>query len=352
MKGGAWGVAGEGDAHCEGTRRGTTRASRPVHLAHVRRVGRRYPAAVLHFVHLDDSTMPTLGRLASAAALPLLLLTSPLAAQRPLRVYIAVDLEGTGGVGTAAMINPTGKDYGSARRFATDEVNAVVAAIKEKGPVDVLVNDAHGDMQNLLHAELDPSITYLQGNAKPFSMVQGLDSTFDAAIFLGFHARAGTNGAFLGHTSIGLSVQNVWLDGREVGEAELCAAMAAYMGVPVILASGDSAFVDQFHQSSDAELVSTKVAAGATSARTLHPKVVQERLAAATRRGLARLGAERQSPVRKPVTLRVRYGMPGQSEALEAIPGMHRVDGQTVEMRFPSMLAAYRMYVLMYRMNP
>ena len=285
---------------------------------------------------------------------PAVLLTavSPLAAQRPLRVYIAVDVEGTSGVGTPAMISPTGKDYGSARRFATDEVNAVAAAILEKGPAEILVNDAHGDMQNLLHAELNPAITYLQGNAKPFGMVQGLDSTYDAAIFLGFHARAGTKGAFLGHTSIGLSVQSVWLDGREVGEAELCAAMAAYMGVPVILASGDSAFVTQFRETSRAELVATKVAEGSGSARTFHPKVVQERLAAATRRGLARASADGQSPTRKPVTLRVRYGMPGQSEALEAIPGMRRVDGQTMEMSFPSMLAAYRMYVLMYRMQP
>ena len=288
----------------------------------------------------------------AALALVLAVAASPAAAQRPLRVYIAVDVEGTGGVGTPAMISPTGKDYGSARRFATDEVNAVATAILEKGPAEIVVNDAHGDMQNLLHAELDPAIRYIQGNAKPFGMVQGLDSTYDAAIFLGFHARAGTNGAFLGHTSIGLSVQSVWLDGREVGEGELCAAMAAYMGVPVILASGDSAFVTQFRATSDAELVSTKVAESAASARTLHPKVVQERLAAATRRGLARVGAGRQSPVRKPVTLRVRYGMPGQSEALEAIPGMRRIDGQTVEMSFPSMLAAYRLYVLMYRMQP
>jgi D-amino peptidase len=291
-------------------------------------------------------------RIFRLVALALLLVASRATAQRPLRVYIAVDLEGTGGVGTAAMISPTGKDYGSARRFATDEVNAVAAAILEKGPAEILVNDAHGDMQNLLHAELNPAITYIQGNAKPFGMVQGLDSTYDAAIFLGFHARAGTTGAFLAHTSLGLSIQSVWLDGREVGEGELCAAMAAYMGVPVILASGDSAFVEQFHASSDAELVSTKVAESATSARTLHPKVVQERLAAATRRGLARLGEADESPMRKPVTLRVRYGMPNQSEALEAIPGMRRVDAQTVEMRFPSMLAAYRMYVLMYRMQP
>ena len=210
------------------------------------------------------------------------------AQQRPLRIYIAVDIEGTSGVGTSQMIGGTGKDYGSARRFATEEVNAVVGAILQHGPAEFLVNDAHGDMQNLLHADLHPAIVYQQGSQKPFGMMQGLDSTFDAAIFLGFHARSGTPGAFLAHTSSGMTIQNVWIDGIEVGEGELG----------------------------------------------------------------ARIATLRQTPARGPVTLRVRFGMPGNAEALTAIPGMQQVDGQTVEMRFDSMLAAYRLYNLMYRYHP
>jgi len=290
--------------------------------------------------------------LALALAALLLSATHLHAQQRPLRIYIAVDIEGTSGVGTSQMIGGTGKDYGSARRFATEEVNAVVGAILQRGPAEFLVNDAHGDMQNLLHADLHPAIVYQQGSQKPFGMMQGLDSTFDAAIFLGFHARSGTPGAFLAHTSSGMTIQNVWIDGTEVGEGELGARIAAYMGVPVILASGDSAFVAQFAATSRAELVSTKTAASQGAARTLHPKVVQERLAAAATRGVARIATLRQTPARGPVTLRVRFGMPGNAEALTAIPGMQQVDGQTVEMRFDSMLAAYRLYNLMYRYHP
>src|SRR5262245_45046815 len=116
----------------------------------------------------------------------------PAAAQRPLRIFISVDMEGIGGIGTPAMTSPQGKDYALGRKFMTDEVNAVVGAIFQRGPAEVLVNDSHGDMQNLLESELDPRVTYIQGAVKPVGMVEGLDSTYDGAIFIGYHSRAGT----------------------------------------------------------------------------------------------------------------------------------------------------------------
>ncbi|MFQ5569037.1 MAG: M55 family metallopeptidase, partial [Rhodothermales bacterium] len=170
----------------------------------------------------------------------------PVAGQdRPLNIFISVDMEGIGGIGTGKMVSSNGKDYVLGRRLMTGEVNAVVAAIFEHGPARVLVNDSHGDMQNLLHTELDTRVTYIQGNIKPFGMVQGLDSTFDAAIFLGYHTRAGAESGFLAHTGSG-SVKGLWLNDVEVGEGGLNAAYAGEQGVPVILASGDLDFTKEF----------------------------------------------------------------------------------------------------------
>lgn len=102
----------------------------------------------------------------------------------PPRIFISVDMEGISGVGTPAMTSSGGKDYATGRRLATDEVNAVVAAILARGPAEIVVNDSHGDHQNLLHTDLDPRVTYIQGSVKPLGMVEGLDSSFDAAIFI------------------------------------------------------------------------------------------------------------------------------------------------------------------------
>jgi D-amino peptidase len=257
-------------------------------------------------------------------------------------------MEGIGGIGTSAMTSATGKDYATGRRLMTDEVNAVVAAIFQRGPAQVVVNDSHGDMQNLLHTELDPRVMYTQGAVKPYGMVEGLDSTFDAAIFIGYHARAGTPNGFLAHTGTG-SVKGLWLNDIEAGEGELNAAFAGALGVPVILAAGDSAFVEQFSRSVRAEMVTTKHAWTPQSARLLHPQVVKERLTTGVGRALGASGGARPFSIGTPVRVRLRLADTTIPQLLEAIPGVRRTDGYTVEFTARDMRDAYRLIRLMYR---
>jgi len=273
---------------------------------------------------------------------------APVQAQRPPRIFISVDMEGIGGIGTPAMTNPTGKDYALGRKLMTDEVNAVVGAILQRGPADILVNDSHGDMQNLLNAELDPRVTYIQGAVKPFGMVEGLDSTYAAAIFLGYHSRAGTPNGFIAHTGTG-AVKGLWLNDIEVGEGELNAAYAGSIGVPVIMAAGDSAFVEQFTRTVKVEAVATKYAVTPQAARLLHPQVVRDRLVAAAGRALANRGTAKPWVNGKPVKVRLRLADNTVTQILQAIPGVRQVDGYTVEFTAPTMGDAYRLIRLMYR---
>jgi D-amino peptidase len=281
-------------------------------------------------------------------AASLLLLPAGAAAQRPLRVYISVDMEGIGGVGTSAMTSPAGKDYATARRLMTDEINAVVAAIFAGGPAAVLVNDSHGDHQNAIHTDLDPRVLYTQGALKPWGMVEGLDSTFDAVILLGAHARAGTPNGFLAHTGTG-SVKGLWLNDIEVGEGELNAAFAGAMGVPVVLAAGDSVFAAQFAASVPALTVTTKVAVTPGAATLQHPEAVRRALAEATRRALDGVAAARPFVISEPVRVRLRLDDVTTPQLLEAIPGVRRADGYTVAFTAPTMREAYRLIRFMYR---
>jgi D-amino peptidase len=283
------------------------------------------------------------------AALAGLFVASPGAAQqRPLRVFISVDMEGIAGIGTPAMTSSSGKDYATGRRLATDEVNAVIRGIFAHGPADIVVNDSHGDHQNLLHTELDPRVVYIQGSIKPLGMVAGLDSTFDAAIFVGYHARAGTAGGFLAHTGSG-AVKGLWINDIEVGEGGMNAAFAGSMNVPVILASGDSVFTEQFASLLPTRTVSTKVALTPSAARLVHPTVIHERLAAAATEALADLPAARAWRVGSPVRVRLRLADVTTPQILEAVPGVRQVDGFTVEFTASTMDEAYRLIRLMYR---
>jgi len=282
------------------------------------------------------------------ASLLLATLAATASAQRPLKIFISVDMEGIGGIGTPAMTSPGSKDYELGRKLMTDEVNTVVAAILQRGPAEILVNDSHGDMQNLLHTELDPRVTYIQGAVKPLGMVQGLDSTYAAAIFLGYHSRAGTANGFIAHTGTG-DVKGLWLDDTEVGEGELNAAYAGSMGVPVIMAAGDSAFVEQFTRTVRTEAVATKYAVTPRSARLLHPQVVHERLTAAARRALDARANAKPWVIAKPVRVRLRLSDVTITQILQAIPGVRQVDGFTVAFTAPTMTEAYRLIRLMYR---
>jgi D-amino peptidase len=268
--------------------------------------------------------------------------------QQPVKVFVSVDMEGIGGIGTSAMTSASGKDYATGRRLMTDEVNAVVAAVYAHGPAEVVVNDSHGDMQNLLHTELDPRVTYIQGAIKPHGMVEGLDNSFDGAIFVGYHARAGTPKGFLAHTGTG-SVKGLWINGKEVGEGELNAAYAGALGVPVIVASGDAAFVTQFTETVKAETVVTKTAVTPQSAMLRHPSLVRDDLQQATQRAMSSLAGARPWVVSTPIEVRLRLSDPTVTQILTAIPGVAQVDGFTVGFTAPDIAHAYRLIRLMYR---
>lgn len=268
--------------------------------------------------------------------------------QEKLKIFISVDMEGIGGIGTPKMTRSGGKDYATSRQLMTDEVNTIVSAIFEFGDADILVNDSHGDMQNLLHLQLDPRVTYLQSNIKPLGMVQGLDKSFDAAIFIGYHAKAGNLGGFLAHTGSG-SVKGLWINGLEVGEGELNALYAGAMGVPVILASGDDKFSEEFTKTVNTRTVITKTSVGSSAAKLIHPEKVNEMLKNKTIEALKDLKLAKPLSVSNPITIRFKSSTTTRADVVMSIPGMKRINGTTVEYNAKNMDEAYRLIRVMYK---
>ena len=270
-------------------------------------------------------------------------------ASTPLKIFISVDMEGIGGIGTAEMTRSNGKDYQLGRKLMTAEVNAVVSAIiKFNNDAQILVNDSHGDMQNLIHQELDPKVVYIQGNKKPYGMVQGLDESYDAAIFIGYHARAGTAKGFLAHTGSG-AVKGLWLNNREVGEGGLNTYFSGEMDVPIILAAGDDVFTKQFGKLVDCELVATKNAVTAQVAKLKHGTIVERELFDATTRALKTIKNKRPIKLKNPVEIKLKFSTPTHAEILQAIPGMEWIDGYTVKYKANNMVEAYALIRLMYK---
>jgi len=291
-------------------------------------------------------------RLASMLCLLVALAGAPASGQQaPPRFFVSVDMEGIGGIGTGAMTSTGGKDYQTGRRLMTDEVNAVTDAIYARHPeAEVVINDSHGDHQNVLHTELDPRAVYIQGAIKPLGMVQGLDGTFDGAIFIGYHAMAGDPDGFLAHTGSG-TVKGLWMNDVEVGEGGMNAFFAGSHGVPVLLVSGDAAATAELGALLDAETVTVKTAETPASARLLHPERVRRALAEGVTRALDRLERGEVMPlaVTSPVRVRMRFASTTHVDILQSIPGMSKEDGFTVAYTAVDADEAYRLIRLMYR---
>ena len=272
---------------------------------------------------------------------------SSFAQTRPLKIFISVDMEGIGGIGTSAMTTTGGKDYETGRQLMTNEVNAAVSAIFESGPATVVVNDSHGDMQNLLHVQLDPRVEYIQSNIKPLGMVQGLDASFDGIIFIGYHAMAGTESGFLAHTGSS-TVKGLWLNGVEVGEGGLNTYFASSLGVPLILASGDRTFTEEIKKLTTTRTVVTKEAIGTSAAKLIHPDVVTKELKAQTKPALQEI--KKAKPLtQNPIEFRVKVDVPTRADVAMSIPGMNRVDGYTVSYHAKNMEEGYKLMRVIYK---
>ena len=157
-----------------------------------------------------------------------------------MRIYLSADMEGITGLVDAIDVQPGGADYERGRVMMTEDVNAAVRGALAAGATEVTVNDAHGPMRNLLPDLIHPAVSLIRGRPKPMGMLEGLSPDFDAAVFIGYHARAGTLGV-LSHSFMGHEIEDMWLDDRPAGEIGLTHATAAAFGVPVVAMSGDDA---------------------------------------------------------------------------------------------------------------
>ena len=250
-----------------------------------------------------------------------------------MRVYISVDMEGIAGVAHEDQTDPIeprhAGEYNRFRRLMTNEANAAIAGALEAGAEAVLVNDSHWLMRNLLAEELNPAAELLSGGPKRLSMVEGIDGGFDAAMFIGYHARAGTRNATIDHTYTS-RVYEARLNGEPVGELALNAAMAGVHGVPVALVSGDQALAAEARTllGEGIETIVVKEAVGRFAARSVAPAVACERIRVGAAAALRR--KHKLLKITPPIRLEVDFALTQMADMAELVPGSSRTGGRTV----------------------
>lgn len=287
-----------------------------------------------------------------AVALALTFATAVVRAQtKELKVYVSADMEGVGGVSTwSVQAGSRGREYEKFRQLMTREVNAAIAAAFDAGAKSVLVSDSHGDLQNLDVEVLDKRVELIRGGPRPLSMMEGIDDSFGAAVFVGYHAAEGAGQATLAHTMNG--AVELKLNGTTVGEAGYNAAIAGEFGVPVVFVSGDQTLTaDSQRLLGPIEAVVVKNAIGFQAARMVHPEEALRRIADGVRRGVQRRAEIKPWRLTRPVKLEIRFKNVIDAELTSYLPGTERVSGNTVVFTAKDMLEAARFFSAVEGLN-
>jgi D-amino peptidase len=260
-------------------------------------------------------------------------------------VFISIDMEGIAGVAHLQQVMRGSDDFPASRELMTQEANAAVEGAFEGGASSVVVNDSHGDMYNLLPERMDQRADLVIGSPKVLSMMEGFGPEFGVALFIGYHAAAGTQAAVLDHTYSGRLLYEVRLNGEPVTEAELNAAFAGTYGVPVGLVTGDDKICSVAEKRlPSVRTVVVKQAYGRNVARSLHPASARQRIRQAAAEAVQAAAAHELLPYRPepPFVLEADVANTSCADLCALAPGTDRVGPRTVMFRADDFREAFR----------
>jgi D-amino peptidase len=278
------------------------------------------------------------------AILSIFFLSPGAQSQRPRKLFISVDMEGVSGVVQPPQLGPEGFEYQRAREWMTGEVNAAIQGARDAGPAEIVVCDSHGNGQNVLIDKLPDDVRIVRGFPRPLEMMQGLDDSFAAALFVGYHASEWTPDAVRGHTISSARLLGIRLNGMEVSEGIYNAALAGHFGVPVAFISGDRLAVSQLLKViPSAEGAVVKEPYGYHSALTVTPARGQTLIREGVKRAIGKLGSLQPYRVRTPIELEVGFKLTLDAERAAFVPGLVRSDAHSVKGTLPDMIQITRL---------
>jgi len=280
-----------------------------------------------------------------------------------MKVFISTDLEGVSGVVGAQEVNPDDSRgyYELAKRRLTADINAAVEGALAAGATEILVADAHALAMNINYEELHPEAELVRGaptSHRPLIILEGIDSSFDLVLLVGFHARAGAWPAILSHTYSSMNFLRVRFNDVEVSEARVGAAIAGVFGVPVGMVSGDDqtcAEVATWQPGVETAIV--KYAIDRSAARCLSHQKALTRIRRAAQSAVERASDFKPITFDPPVRLEVTFIDVSAAYRCSTIPGVERVSENTVTYLgkdFLDALAAFTtiIYVSISRVPP
>jgi D-amino peptidase len=267
-----------------------------------------------------------------------------------MKVYISTDFEGVAGIVDWDQIMVGSHDYELGRRLLLGELNAAIDGAIEAGASEFVVNDSHSSMRNLPPDLIHGRAALISGKHKPLYMMEGLDESFDAIFFLGYHGSVGASQSILSHSYNPRAIWEARLNGDIVGESALNALVAAHYGVPVALVTGDQVTAEEAARINPAPYtVEVKRSVSRYAAENLHPEVACELIFAGARDALTTRLPQSAPRFPTPTTLEVTFLTADMAEMAAWLRGVEVAPGQprTILYESDSPLDLFRTFVTM-----
>ena len=263
-------------------------------------------------------------------------------------------MEGLAGAVTGEQLGPGGFEYERFREFMTAEVNAAIDAARAAGAGEILVSDSHGNGQSLLIEKLPSDVMVVRSWPRPLGMMDGIDETFDGAIFIGYHSSTSNTRGVRAHTESSASITELRLNGIAMSEAGINAAIAGQFGVPVILVSGDDVAVAETQVIiGEVEGAVVKWARGFHSARTLTPEAAQEVIRTRVASAISRIDEFSPYVLDTPIDVELSLKHYRPVELLGYLPNVERLSSHTIRFIADDMeqVSKFLTFVLDYRVD-
>jgi len=255
-----------------------------------------------------------------------------------MKVYISIDLEGLPGISSLSQVAPGLPLYEDARNIMTWIVNVASKELKENGVNEITVADSHAFMNNIKYLDVEEDIKLIQGYPRPFSMVIGLEESYDAVMFLGYHAAAGTLGGFLDHTYSSRTIYRLYVNNIQASEYLLNALYAGELGIPVALVAGDERLEDQVKKyTPEAVFVPLNKGHARIAAEYMTKKIAEEKLKNGIKEAVKKIKERSLKPLtfdKYDIKIELREAV--YADMVQIVPGTKRLDAYTVEYKAKS----------------
>ena len=260
------------------------------------------------------------------------------------KVFVITDMEGVSGIFDTDLQCLPGQSprFEESRKLLTGEVNAAVYGLHFGGATEVVVWDGHDGSRTLSVLDINPNARLLTG--EPISPTLELDESYSAIIFIGQHAMAGAEKGILSHSYSSLGVQNMWVNGKPVGEIGGRVMLAGTFGIPAIMLSGDTAACREFHDLvPQGECAEVKSGVSRTAGYMLPHSAACALIRNKAQRAMERLSEFKPYRISGPVELKVEFTTRGVRE-FPPRDGVERIDERTWVFKGKDIVEAWLKY--------